>query len=354
MVDTVEGGTSANVGENDYHDDEGAIEVVVLGGGDGDTVKASPDDDGGDEGDGDSGGQEAGPEGLEDELREIRKPKLREQMRQLRQRNYEMQHALEAAVRERQQVNPVLAQAQTAIIRAEHRAAQEEVKRLQHHGQWLQEQYQHAAQNGDAKAMGQITESMTEVQSRLGPAAARFGHFNNMMQQHGLGGPQQQRPAQQFQQPQYRPQQAAPPVLDAPAQKWLADHATWHQNDPRRLQAVGQEALKLQRMGYTPDDPEHYSRLNRVLAATFDDFPRRGAETRQRSASGGAVAPVTRGTAGGKTRIEVSAEDMAYLKRNGLDPATNRTGFDTWRRERDNIAKGGHMLNGKIAIESAT
>ena len=160
--------------------------------------------------------------------------------------------------------------------------------------------------------------------------------------------PMQQQPAMQ------QPQRAMEPM----AARWLDDHKDWHQNNPQRLYAVGVEAQKLLRAGYPPGDPEHYRRLNRVLAAQHDDFrpvTRQGVG-QERGNGSSVVAPATRGPAGSgaKQSIPVTAEEAAYLKRNGLLPTTNKAGFLEWKANRDKIAKSGALdQRGKIAIEIA-
>lgn len=347
MVEIVETGDPLDQPEGadsvpaDTHSDEGGVELVIVGEG-ADKVSASEDDE--DDGRDDAG--DGGPEGLEDELRQIRKPKLREQMRTLRQENWRARQILE-------QVGPtfdvakqrVAAAEQRAIV-AEVRALDTEIGSLQRHQNWLQQQYTVMAGEGNAQALGQITAAMAEANTRLSQA-------QNARRQYGNPG----RQPQQFQPPaqmpmRQAPAQPAPVVLDSAAQKWMQDHASWHRNDPSRLRAVGLEAQRLQSEGITPDDPEHYQRLNKVLAARYDDFrPTTGAARRQGTPS--AVSPVARTTtAGGKTRYEVTAEDAAYLKRAGLDPKTNPQGFKEWRAARDAIAKSGAVDGrGKIAIQ---
>lgn len=328
---------------DETHSDEGAIELVIVGD---DTAPASAEaqDEDGDDGQVEGGD---GPEGLEDELRQIRKPKLREQMRQLRQENWRAKQVLAHVVQERQQFGAALQQLQARAVAAEARALDTEIGSLQRHQKWLQERYTAMAGEGNAEALGQITAAMAEANTRLMQAQAVRQQYGNAAH----APPQQFQPQPMQRQPVNQPQQ--PVVLDSAAQKWMQDHASWHRNDPNRLRAVGLEAQRLQAEGIPPEDPEHYTRLDKVLAARFDDFrPTTGAARRQ-SGGSSAVTPVARTTtAGGKTRYEVTAEDAAYLKRAGLDPKTNPQGFKEWRAARDAIAKSGAMDGrGKIAIQ---
>lgn len=328
----------------DTHSDDGAVELVIVD----EQRAASPDSD---EGEDDPAGaeheSEDGPEGLEDELRQIRKPKLREQMRQLRQENWRAKQVLAHFAQERQHVGATLQQLQARAIAAEARALDTEIGSLQRHQQWLQQQYTAKAGEGDAASLGQITAAMAEANNRLMQVQSMRRQYGNV----GQPPPQQFQPPQMPRQPGPAPQR--PVILDSAAQKWMQDHASWHRNDPNRLQAVGIEAQRLQAEGIPPEDPEHYPRLNKVLAARYDDFrPATGAARRQNGGSS-AVTPVARTTtAGGKTRYEITAEDAAFLKRQGLDPKTNPQGFKEWRAARDAIAKSGAMDGrGKIAIQ---
>lgn len=350
MVDIVEtdeptGSASGadSVPAEETHSDDGSVELVIVD----EPRAASPDsDEGEDDPAGDAHEPDDGPEGLEDELRQIRKPKLREQMRQLRQENWQARKVLQVAAEREQQYGAAIQQLQARALQAEVRALDTEIAGLQRHQQWLRHQHIAASQNGNAEALSDITAAMADANNRLTAAQNNRARYGNGPQQAPMP-PQMQRP--QMAQP--RQQQPGPVVLDTAAQKWMKDNESWHQNNPERLRAVGMEAIRLQEQGIPPDDPEHYTRLNRVLAARYDDF--RPAAPRRREGQPSAVAPVARTTtSSGKTRYEITSEDAAYLKRMGLDPKTNPQGFKEWRAHRDAIAKTGAFDGrGKIAIQ---
>lgn len=355
MADTIDGAAgqpsgSDSASSDDFHTDDGAIEIIVTGdtqpGADALPTReaADPDDDPSDSVD---GGETDDP--IEKEIADVRKPKIKERMRQYAAEAYEANRQREAIAAERDQIAQAFLAEQSRRVAAERQAVDNQLGALQRHTQWLEDQHRMAAEQGDAVKLAQITTAMAQTSTQISQLAG-------VRQQMPQPGAQQPFPQQRQQMPQQAPAQQQRP-MEPMAARWLDDHKDWHQNNPQRLYAVGVEAQKLLRAGYPPGDPEHYRRLNRVLAAQHDDFrpvTRQGAAERGNGSS--VVAPASRGPAGSgaKQAIAISAEEHAYLKRNGLLPTTNKAGFLEWKANRDHIAKSGALdQRGKIAIEIA-
>ena len=354
MVDTIDGAAGQPSGSDsasldEFHDDTGAIEIIVTGdtqpGADAVPAQeaADPDDD-----PPDSPEPNRGDDPIEKEIADVQKPKIKDRMRKYAAEAYEANRQREAIAAERDQIAQAFYAEQARRVAAERQAVENQIGALQRHTRWLEDQHRQAAEQGDAIKLSQITTAMAQTSTEIAQ----------------LAGVRQQMPQpQQFQQPRQQPMQQ--PAMQQPqramepmAARWLDDHKDWHQNNPQRLYAVGVEAQKLLRAGYPPGDPEHYRRLNRVLAAQHDDFrpvTRQGVG-QERGNGSSVVAPATRGPAGSgaKQSIPVTAEEAAYLKRNGLLPTTNKAGFLEWKANRDKIAKSGALdQRGKIAIEIA-